>query len=157
MKGEVLVIDELPDIAGMDLSEEEFRLATERGAERERTEPRAKRARYDGERDRVVVELRTGIEFAVPRRFFRTLQDATPDEMADMGIMPRGGTLVWHSLDDHYSVPALVEDLFGNQVTAAEMGRQGGKARTPAKAAAARANGRKGGRPRKSMPASAAT
>jgi len=34
-------------------------------------------------------------------------------------------------------------------ITAAEMGRLGGRSRSPAKAAAARANGAKGGRPRK--------
>ena len=151
--GELLVLEELPDIPGMDLSEEEFQQVEERGAERERTEPRAQRAWYDRARDRVVIELRTGVEFTVPRSLFRTLRDASPDDAAVIRVISGGEALEWGNLDEHYGVPALVSDLFGDQMTAAEMGRRGGTARTPAKVAAARANGRKGGRPRQTAPA----
>lgn len=47
-------------------------------------------------------------------------------------------------------LPALLEGLLGSANWAAsKMGAKGGKAKTPAKVAAARANGAKGGRPRK--------
>jgi hypothetical protein len=45
-----------------------------------------------------------------------------------------------------YSVPGLVAGIFG---TARWMAARAGRAGSPAKAAAARANGAKGGRPRK--------
>jgi hypothetical protein len=44
------------------------------------------------------------------------------------------------------SIPGLLAGLFG---TKAYMARRAGQAKSPAKAAAARENGRKGGRPRK--------
>ena len=46
-------------------------------------------------------------------------------------------------------VPGLVAGLFGTRRWMAEIGRRGGKRRTKAKALAARANGAKGGRPRR--------
>ncbi|PZR07781.1 MAG: DUF2442 domain-containing protein, partial [Azospirillum brasilense] len=51
------------------------------------------------------------------------------------------------ALDADLSVPGLLAGLFG---TRAFMARQAGRATSPAKAAAARANGARGGRPRKS-------
>ena len=40
-------------------------------------------------------------------------------------------------------------NMFGNRRWMSEIGKRGGAARTPAKAAAARTDGRQGGRPRK--------
>jgi hypothetical protein len=53
-------------------------------------------------------------------------------------------------LDADLYLPALLEGLLGSKAWAASrMGQAGGKARTPAKQAAARANGRRGGQPQK--------
>lgn len=57
-----------------------------------------------------------------------------------------GYGLHWESLDVDFTVPGLLAGMFGTQ---SWMARQGGQARSDAKAAAARANGRKGGRPKK--------
>ena len=54
--------------------------------------------------------------------------------------------LHWEKLDVDFSVPGLVAGIFG---TARWMAARAGRASSPAKAAAARANGAKGGRPRK--------
>jgi hypothetical protein len=57
-----------------------------------------------------------------------------------------GFGLHWETLDVDFSVAGLVNGIFG---TAKWMAARAGRAISPAKAAAARANGAKGGRPRK--------
>jgi len=47
-------------------------------------------------------------------------------------------------------VPALVKGVLGTKQWMSQIGTAGGRAATVAKAAAARANGKLGGRPRKS-------
>jgi hypothetical protein len=84
-----------------------------------------------------------------PRHLLQGLQDATPKELAKIEIEGPGSGLHWPALDvDHY-VPALLTGVFGTRHWMAELGQKGGKAKSPAKAAASRANGRRGGRPRK--------
>jgi hypothetical protein len=59
-------------------------------------------------------------------------------------------------LDADLYVPALLEGVLGSRRwMAARLGAVGGQARTQAKAAAARANGRRGGRPSRSKIAAA--
>jgi hypothetical protein len=55
--------------------------------------------------------------------------------------------LHWEALDFTISVPALVAGLFGPGTWMAELGRRGGARSSAAKAAAARRNGLRGGRP----------
>jgi hypothetical protein len=86
---------------------------------------------------------------AIPRRLLQGLDGATPAQLAGVEILGMGDGLHWEALDvDHY-VPSLIEGVFGNRRWMSEIGKRGGAARTPAKSAAARANGRQGGRPRK--------
>ena len=59
----------------------------------------------------------------------------------------------WEALRVDFSVAGLLAGVFGTRAWMAEVGRRGGRATTEAKAAAARANGAKGGRPKKSAPA----
>jgi hypothetical protein len=48
---------------------------------------------------------------------------------------------------DHF-VPGLLNHIFGTSRWMAELGRRGGSSTSAIKAAAARANGKKGGRPK---------
>jgi len=109
-------------------------------------EPRAASARYDRMRERVVVELANGCTFAFPPRLAQGLGSATEEQLAQVEVLGSGTGLHWETLDVDLSVPNLLAGLFG---TKAYMARRAGQARSPAKAAAARANGAKGGRPRK--------
>jgi hypothetical protein len=117
------------------------------GARARIAEPRAARARYDRRRDRIVVELTNGCAFAFPPRLAQGLEAATEDQLSAVEILGAGTGLHWDALDTDLSVAGLLAGIFG---TAAHMARRAGQATSPAKAAAARRNGAKGGRPRKS-------
>jgi hypothetical protein len=129
---------------------DEFAAATRRGAERRATEPFAVAARYDRRRDRVVVSLNTGVELAFPPHIAQGLEKAVPADLADVELSPSGFGIHFPKLDAHLYLPALLQGVFGSKAwTAAQLGAAGGRARSAAKAAAARVNGKRGGRPRK--------
>jgi hypothetical protein len=122
-----------------------------REAERiaDRTEPRARSAAYDPETGRVMVELKNGGAFAFPPDLVEELRGATPAEIAAVRLSPTGDALSWESRDTDVSVEGLFHELVGIAPAARRLGRRGGRTTSAAKARAARANGQKGGRPRK--------
>ena len=105
-------------------------------------------ARYNRRSGRVVINLNTGVQIAFPPRLAEGLANASPADLAEIEISPAGLGLHWPKLDADVYVPALLQGVFGSRRwMAAQLGATGGKARSRAKAAAARENGRKGGRP----------
>lgn len=134
----------MSDPAALEPTEAEIGAALARGEAVRHAEPRAASARYDRALDRVVVELTNGCVFAFPPRLAQGLEHATPEQLAAFEVGGAGYGLHWEALDADLSVPGLMAGLFG---TAAHMARLAGRATSPAKAAAARANGARGGRP----------
>jgi hypothetical protein len=111
-------------------------------------------ARYDRRASRVVVKLNTGVQLAFPTKLAEGLADASPENLAEIEISPAGLGLHWPKLDADVYVPALLQGVFGSKNwMARQLGANGGRSRTEAKIAAARANGRKGGRPKKTAAA----
>lgn len=132
------------------VSLKEFEQAVERGRAAQAQSPLAVKARYDRRTRRVVVRLDTGADFAFPPSQAQGLETGSPEELGDIEITPSGLGLHWPRLDADLYLPALLQGVFGSKAwTAARMGAEGGKSRSPAKTEAARANGRLGGRPRK--------
>ena len=129
-----------------ELTDTEIDAALERGRIARETEPRAAAARYDRRADRVVVDLTNGCTFTFPPHIAQGLETATPVELEQVELLGQGYGLHWEALDVDLSLPGLMSGIFG---TRAYMARQAGRATSPAKAAAARANGARGGRPRK--------
>lgn len=133
----------------MEVTEEELTRA-EAAMEARRRRGHATAARYDASSGRLVVSLHNGVELAVPVRLVEGLADADPASLSEVEITPAGLGLHWPALDADVSVPGLLDGVFGSRSwMAAQLGGRGGRTSTPAKAAAARANGRKGGRPAK--------
>jgi hypothetical protein len=111
--------------------------------------PKAVAVEYHEASDTVVVTLASGVALSIPRTLLQGLERATPVQLADVQIVGAQSGLHWPQLDvDHY-VPGLIDGVFGNRRWMSEIGKRGGAARSQAKTAAVRANGRKGGRPRK--------
>lgn len=104
-------------------------------------------AEWLADHDAVLIGTRGGISFLVPRNRLKELKDATPDQLEDVRIEGEG--LRWDELDVDLSVRGLLSDALGPSFSTQAAGAIGGRAKSRAKAAAARANGAKGGRPRK--------
>jgi hypothetical protein len=132
-----------------DLTTAAFEAARARGEARLRG-PRAESAHYDAGRDRVIVRLTTGVEIGFAPRDAEGLAGASREELSEIEVEALGLGIHFPRLDADLHVPALLEGVLGSKPwMAARLGAAGGRARGGAKAAAARANGKRGGRPRK--------
>lgn len=110
-------------------------------------------ARYDSDADAIELAFNGGGSMTIPRTVVPGLERASASKLDAVVVSPAGDSLSWPSLDVDVYVPGLVERAFGTRLFAASTGRRGGRRRSKAKAAAAKANGAKGGRPRKPLTA----
>ncbi len=133
-----------------DLTQDQLRKAEALGRKMLQTEPRAIAAHFDRSAGRVVVDLVNGCSYAFPAELVQELRGASSDDLAGVEVDGVGFNLHWPKLDVDLYVPALVSGIFGTRAwMASEFARLAGRTKSPTKAAAARANGAKGGRPRK--------
>jgi hypothetical protein len=128
----------------------EYAQAKARGERRRLEEPYAVKVLYDGRQQRIVVELNTGLAVVFPPSMVEGLRNARPSDLREIEISPSGFGLHFPRLDADVYLPGLLEGTLGSRKwMAAQLGKRGGGARSAAKAAAARSNGKLGGRPRK--------
>ncbi|MBN9559253.1 MAG: DUF2442 domain-containing protein [Alphaproteobacteria bacterium] len=133
----------------VELTAEQFATAQARGEER-LNGPRAESVHYDAGRDRVIVRLTTGVEIGFAPRDAEGLQQASRAELSEIELQSFGLGIHFPRLDADLYVPALLEGVLGSKKwMAARLGAAGGRTRSTTKAAASRANGKRGGRPRK--------
>ena len=132
---------------------ERYARARTRGEARAQDPSAVVEARYNPDQDLIDLKFGGGASMAIPRKAVPGLQRATVPAMKSIVISPVGDALSWPSLDVDVYIPGLVERVFGGRLFAAATGRRGGRTRSKAKAAAARINGAKGGRPRKRLSA----
>lgn len=141
----------------MDIRNEDFEAANERAKNRLQKTPVATSARYDRRISRVVIALSSGLEIAFRPHDAQGLQNARPDQLKAIEISPSGLGIHFPDLNADLYLPALLEGFLGSRKwMASAMGKVGGKATTEVKAAAARQNGKLGGRPRKTKALEAA-
>ena len=131
------------------ITDAEIAAARRRGEEADRLEPRAERIEYDRRKRRLIIHLRRGAVVALPIALLSALHDATPRQLTEVHASARGNAIVNDELDVHISLNGILTELVGLTGAAAHLGAEGGKKTSPAKTAAARANGKRGGRPRK--------
>jgi hypothetical protein len=134
----------------VDMTDAQLKEAEARGRKMLETEPRATAAYYDRATGRVVIDLVNGCTYAFPAQLVQDLHGASPDALEGVEVDGLGFNLHWAALDADLYVPALISGIFGTRAwTTRQLARVAGQATSPAKAAAARSNGAKGGRPRK--------
>ena len=129
------------------LNEEIVARASEQGRKLLANSPVATAARYVA--GRIHVELDNGCAFEFPIAHAEGLADAKMADLRTIEIQASGLGLYWPKLDADLHVPSLVKGVLGSKQWMSQIGADGGKQATPAKAIAARLNGKRGGRPRK--------
>lgn len=117
-----------------------------RGERLKKVLPRATAARYDRKARMIVVTFANGAIFSFPPALVQGFSKATAEELAAVRILGNGASLNWQALKTDLAVTGLLNQIFGSRKVLA---RLAGQVRSPAKTATARANGAKGGRPRK--------
>lgn len=91
-----------------------------------------------------------GAPICFPTSLVQDVSEASQDDLESLFVDGMGFNLNWPKLDVDLYVPALVAGVFGTRDWMSRgLARHAGRATSVAKAAAARENGRKGGRPRK--------
>jgi len=89
----------------------------------------------------------TSVAFPVSRvRGIAAARSRSAESVFDVRVEDRGASIVWPNLDIDFSVAEMLPEYLGIS-TARAAARRAGSVASPKKAAAARANGTKGGRP----------
>ena len=112
------------------------------------SQPRVESVRYAPETGNMEFTMVGGSQIVTPARSLKGLTTATDAELADVKPVVIGTAIHWDTADVQYTTIALIETVFGVK-THHTTARNGGSAKSEAKTAAVRANGAKGGRPRK--------
>ncbi|MBB4400250.1 MULTISPECIES: DUF2442 domain-containing protein [Rhizobium/Agrobacterium group] len=131
----------------VEVSDAELAAAKERWQKERAERPIPVSVRFETASARVIVDFANGACFMFPARALEGLQDATAEQLADVELLGETG-LHWETLDVDYTISGLMNGIFGSRAFM-DAQRKGGQSRSPAKTAASRANGAKGGRPRK--------
>ncbi len=124
--------------------------ANRRGAARKIAFPAVVAVRYDQRIERIVISLDSGLDLAFSPSIVQGFEGAQPADLDTAEISPSGLGVHFPKIDADLYIPALIEGFLGSKRwMAAQNGKAGGKAATPAKRLAARENGKLGGRPKK--------
>lgn len=116
-------------------------------------EAQATGVRYLAATRAIEVALPSGVLVTVPVRLLPELKGLSKDVLATVHLSPGGWGICWDAPDVQYEVGGILAVAGWPNPSAAmrELGRVGGRTRSPARARASRANGAKGGRPRSSL------
>jgi hypothetical protein len=121
--------------------------------ERAQNEPRIESACIEG--DQLVVRFRGPVVEGATASFraralpVSALITASDAQLQAVRATPSGEAIIWSELGVGFTTGQLLEAGFGLKSAFAAHQAKAGRVRTPAKSAASRANGAKGGRPRK--------
>src|ERR1700675_4979911 len=127
-----------------------FEAANRRAKRLQSSIPRALAARYDRTSGRIVIRLSSGLDVSFSPRDAEGLGHARPSQLEPIEISPSGFGIHFPKLDADLYLPGLLEGFLGSRRwMASRLGQIGGKSRSSAKRAAAKVNGKLGGRPKK--------
>lgn len=89
-----------------------------------------------------------GTRLSIPIANLPVVRDISAEDLPNVRLLGGGSAIFWPTANVDFATYGLVEHVTGIRSVRAHLA-QAGSARTPAKIAAARENGKKGGRPRK--------
>jgi len=131
----------------------EYVAALAAGRAQAETEILAQAVRYVPERDAIEIVIKRNAGFLIPRQWIDALQDVPVEDLVKLEVWPDGSAIELEDRDIHISVhglmTAVLPAMLPARAVAAIFASRGGQATSDAKRSSAQANGRKGGRPRK--------
>ena len=131
-------------------SHDDFEKAKQRATHLQSSLPKAISARYDRKNGRIVIDLNSKLTLSFLPGDVQGLENAKPSQLDEIEITPSGFGIHFPKLDADLYVPGLLEGLLGSRTwMASRLGQAGGQSMSTAKRSASRANGKLGGRPRK--------
>jgi hypothetical protein len=131
---------------------DDFDRANQRAKELEARIPHAISAHYDKRSKRIVIELSSKLIVSFSPRDVEGIEHATPSQLNEIDISPSGFGIHFPAVDADLYVPALLDGLLGSKTwMASRLGQIGGQSRSKAKQTASRANGKLGGRAKKTV------
>ena len=135
------------------ISDAEYAAALAAGRAEAETEIRAQAVRYVPERDAIEIVTNRNAGFLVPRQWIGVLQDVPTAELNKLEVWPDGSAIELDHRDIQISVhgllTAILPAMLPSKAIASLFASRGGQSTSRAKRISSRANGRKGGRPRK--------
>ena len=116
-------------------------------------EPRAKQVIFnDGRKGlpaSITLHFNNGATFSFLAESVEAIATLPTEVLATVELTPSGKGLRWDEPDIDLSIQGLLLGIFGSKVWMKEIASKGGKSTSEKKKAASRANGLKGGRPKK--------
>jgi len=135
------------------ITDAEYAAALAAGRLEAETEIRAQAVRYVPDRDAIEIVTTRNAGLLIPRQWIGALQDVPADDLARLEVWPDGSAIELEDRDIHVSVhgllTAILPAMLPPRAVAAIFASRGGRATSEAKRSSAQANGRKGGRPKK--------
>ncbi|MGC2032785.1 MAG: DUF2442 domain-containing protein [Steroidobacteraceae bacterium] len=133
------------------ISDAEYAAALAAGRIEAEIEIRAQAVRYVPERDAIEIVTNHNAGFLIPRQWIGALQDVPTEELGKLEVWPDGSAIELEDIQIsvHGLLTAILPAMLPSRSVAAIFASRGGQATSRAKRKSSRANGRKGGRPRK--------
>lgn len=128
------------------ISDAEFERQVAEARQRPISEPEALSAKYKS--GVVKVDLASGWSFSFDPRRFREFEKASEKDLSQIGLWGRF-TIGCEPLNVHLGIGGIIVELLGDQFINSEASRRRGRAKSEKKSSASRANGKLGGRPKR--------
>ena len=121
--------------------------ASARQPEIDAVEPRANKVVFDD--GRITLYFTNDATFSFLTKSVEAIASLPTEVLATVELTPSGKGLRWDEPDIDLSIQGLLLGIFGSNVWMREIASLGGSSTSEKKKAASRANGKKGGRPKK--------